>query len=65
MSTKSIRETTNTQRPLKFIVIALAIYAGWVAATYFFEGRADLFQRVDPVGRIAYAAIRNLEKWKT
>jgi membrane protease YdiL (CAAX protease family) len=32
----------------------------WVAATYALEGRVDLLQRVDPMGRVAYTAVANV-----
>lgn len=48
------------RRTLAFIAIALAVYIAWVAATYIWEGRINLFQTVDPVGRITYIAIANI-----
>jgi hypothetical protein len=45
---------------LKLIAIVLAAYVAWVAATYILEGRINLFQSVDPVGRITYVVIANI-----
>lgn len=45
---------------LTLLAIALAAYVAWVAATYLLEGRINLFQRVDPVGRITYVTIANI-----
>jgi hypothetical protein len=45
---------------LKLIAIALSIYIIWVAATYILEGRIHLFQKVDPIGRMAYVVIANI-----
>lgn len=46
--------------PLKLIAIALTAYVAWVASTYILEGRINLFQSVDPIGRIAYVTIANI-----
>lgn len=56
-NTGSIGKPRST---LAFIIIALAVYAAWVASTYILEGRINLLQTVDPVGRITYVAIGNI-----
>ena len=51
----------HSSRPaLRRVAIAIGVYIAWVAATYFLEGRINLFQRVDPVGRITYVAVANI-----
>jgi hypothetical protein len=45
---------------LKLIAIALSIYIIWVAAIFILEGRIHLFQKVDPIGRMAYVVIANI-----
>jgi hypothetical protein len=36
----------------KLIIISISVYAIWTFATYILEGRVNLLQRVDPIGRI-------------
>src|SRR5215207_8169516 len=50
----------SSRNALKLIAIALSIYIIWVAATYILEGRIHLFQKVDPIGRMAYVVIANI-----
>jgi membrane protease YdiL (CAAX protease family) len=44
----------------KVILIPISLYLIWVLATYLLEGRINLLQRPDPVGRYAYAIIANI-----
>jgi len=44
----------------KLILISISVYIIWTLATYILEGRVNLLQRVDPVGRIEYAIIANI-----
>ena len=44
----------------KAILIALALYVAWVAATYLLEGRVNLLLHFDPVGRVLYVSIANI-----
>lgn len=44
----------------KLILLSLSVYIVWTFATYIFEGRVNLLQRVDPIGRIEYAVIANI-----
>ena len=44
----------------RLILLSISVYIIWTFATYFFEGRADLLQRVDPIGRIEYAVVVNI-----
>jgi hypothetical protein len=44
----------------KLIIISISVYVIWTFATYILEGRVDLLQRVDPIGRIEYAVIANI-----
>ncbi|MBI4279770.1 MAG: hypothetical protein HY660_15070 [Armatimonadetes bacterium] len=39
---------------------AIGVYVIWVGATYLLEGRVNLLQRFDPVGRAAYAVVANI-----
>jgi hypothetical protein len=60
MSNNMRGQTKNSTSSLKLIAIALAAYVAWVAATYIFEGRINLFQSVDPIGRITYVVVANI-----
>ena len=44
----------------KLILISISVYIIWTFATYILEGRANLLQRVDPIGRIEYAIVVNI-----
>jgi hypothetical protein len=44
----------------KFILFSISVYLIWVFATYMLEGRVNLLQRVDPIGRMEYAVIANI-----
>ena len=44
----------------KLVVIPIAIYLIWVLATYLLEGRINLLQKPDPLGRLTYAVIANI-----
>jgi hypothetical protein len=50
------KEITKT----KFIAIAFAIYLVWLLATYLLEGRINLVQKPNPLGRLIYAVIANM-----
>jgi len=55
------QQTMNSRNTaVKLIAIALSIYVIWVAATYILEGRIQLFQKVDPIGRLTYVVIANI-----
>jgi membrane protease YdiL (CAAX protease family) len=61
MTDKTIREPAlASSHNIRFISIALAVYMAWVAATYALEGRVDLLQKVDPIGRMVYTAVANI-----
>ena len=53
-------EEIKPRNALKLIAIALLIYIIWVAATYILEGRIHLFEKVDPIDRMAYVVIANI-----
>jgi len=42
------------------LLLSLGVYVVWVLATYLLEGRVNLLQRVDPIGRTLYAVIANI-----
>src|SRR5918994_371827 len=44
----------------RLILLSISVYIIWTFATYFFEGRVNLLQRVDPIGRIEYAVVVNI-----
>lgn len=44
----------------KVVLVSLALYVAWVAATYMLEGRINLLLHFDPVGRIVYVSIANI-----
>jgi hypothetical protein len=44
----------------KLVVIPIVIYLIWVLATYLLEGRINLLQRPDPLGRLTYAVVANI-----
>jgi membrane protease YdiL (CAAX protease family) len=44
----------------KLVVIPIAIYLIWVLATYLLEGRINLLQKPDPLGRLTYAVVANI-----
>src|SRR5215211_8227592 len=54
------KQEINPRNALKLIAIALLIYIIWVAATYILEGRIHLFEKVDPIDRMAYVVIANI-----
>ncbi|HZD34327.1 MAG TPA: hypothetical protein VE130_03895 [Nitrososphaeraceae archaeon] len=45
---------------VKLILLSISIYIVWTLTTYILEGRVNLLQRVDPIGRIEYAVIANI-----
>jgi hypothetical protein len=45
---------------IKFIAVAIGIYLVWIFATYLLEGRINLLQRPNPLGRLIYAVIANM-----
>jgi hypothetical protein len=54
----SATSASGTRRAL---VLALALYAVWVFATWFFEGRILTFQRPEDIGaRLTYALVANV-----
>ena len=44
----------------KLIVIPIAIYLVWILATYLLEGRINLLQKPDTLGRFTYIVIANI-----
>jgi hypothetical protein len=44
----------------KPILIPIAIYFLWVLATYLLEGRINLLQNPDSIGRFTYAITANI-----
>lgn len=42
------------------IILILAVFIAWTAATYLLEGRTNLLLRYDPAGRIIYTAVANI-----
>lgn len=42
------------------VMRALGLAAAWTLATYVLEGRIELLQRPDPIGRLVYALVANL-----
>jgi hypothetical protein len=44
----------------QLIVIPIAIYLIWILATYLLEGRINLLQKPDPLGRFTYTVIANI-----
>lgn len=44
----------------KIIITAVAIYLGWMLATYLLEGRVHLLQKPNPLARLTYAVIANM-----
>lgn len=44
----------------KLVIIPIAIYLIWVLATYLLEGRINLLQKPDPLGRLTYAVVTNI-----
>jgi hypothetical protein len=49
---------TGTAR--RAAALSLGLYLLWVAATYLLEGRLELLQRPDPLGRARYAVVANV-----
>ncbi|HET7283067.1 MAG TPA: CPBP family glutamic-type intramembrane protease [Nitrososphaeraceae archaeon] len=45
---------------IKFIAVAIGIYLVWIFATYLLEGRINLLQKPNPLGRLIYAVIANM-----
>src|ERR1044072_1575372 len=45
---------------IRLITIAIAIYLVWIYATYLLEGRINLLQKPNPLGRLIYAVIANM-----
>jgi hypothetical protein len=45
---------------IRLITIAIAIYLVWILATYLLEGRINLLQKPNPVGRLIYAVTANM-----
>jgi hypothetical protein len=45
---------------IKFIAVAIGIYLVWILATYFLEGRINLLQKPNPLGRLIYTVIANM-----
>ena len=44
----------------RLIVNPIAIYLIWILATYLLEGRINLLQKPDPLGRFTYSVIANI-----
>jgi hypothetical protein len=44
----------------KLVLLSLSVYIAWTFATYIFEGRVNLVQRIDPIGRIEYVVIAHI-----
>ena len=44
----------------KLIAVAIGIYLVWILATYLLEGRINLLQKPNPLGRLIYAVIANM-----
>lgn len=44
----------------KLVLVSVFVYIIWVFVTYMLEGRINLLQRVDPIGRTEYAVIANI-----
>jgi len=44
----------------KLILLSISVYIVWTFSTYILEGRVNLLQRVDPIGRIEYAVVVNI-----
>jgi len=44
----------------KLVLLSVFVYIIWVFATYMLEGRINLLQRVDPIGRMEYAVTANI-----
>lgn len=44
----------------KLIVIPITLYLIWVLATYLLEGRINLLQKTDPLGRFTYTVVANI-----
>ena len=45
----------------KLTLFSISVYIIWTLATYILEGRVNFLQRVDPLGRIEYAIIANIQ----
>src|SRR5512145_274195 len=44
----------------KLILLSITVYIIWTFATYILEGRVNLLQRIDSIGRIEYAVVVNI-----
>jgi hypothetical protein len=42
------------------VIIAVLIYLAWISTTYILEGRVNLLQKNDPIGRLEYIVIANI-----
>jgi membrane protease YdiL (CAAX protease family) len=42
------------------VIIAILIYLAWISTTYLLEGRVNLLQKNDPLGRLEYIVIANI-----
>ncbi|WP_458745329.1 CPBP family intramembrane glutamic endopeptidase [Candidatus Nitrosocosmicus sp. T] len=42
------------------VIIAFLIYLAWISTTYILEGRVNLLQKNDPIGRLEYIVIANI-----
>jgi hypothetical protein len=55
-----IKSVKSINRKKKLIVIPIAMYLVWILATYLLEGRVNLLQKPDPLGRFTYTVIANI-----
>jgi hypothetical protein len=44
----------------KLVLLSISVYIIWTFSTYILEGRVNLLQRIDPIGRIEYAVVVNI-----
>ncbi len=52
--------SSSSSKTSKFVIIAVAIYLAWISATYLLEGRINLLQKPNPLGRLLYAVTANM-----
>ena len=60
MNAKVLTMSSLGKPKTTLVFTALVVYIAWVAATYILEGRINLLQTFDPVGRIIYVVIANI-----
>jgi hypothetical protein len=53
-------EVQERKTKIKFIAVAIGTYLVWIFATYLLEGRINLLQKPNPLGRLIYAVIANM-----